>query len=90
MLLFVIKSLLQITLIYLKQYNNVQKVSFMIYKNNYVSNNTFNYLKDDNEFLKKLKIILKEEELFENELMSKHTTFRIGGPAKYFVNLTSF
>ena len=56
-----------------------------IYKNNYVSNNTFNYLKDDNEFLKKLKIILKEEELFENELMSKHTTFRIGGPAKYFV-----
>ena len=85
MLLFVIKSLLQITLIYLKQYNNVQKVSFMIYKNNYVSNNTFNYLKDDNEFLKKLKIILKEEELFENELMSKHTTFRIGGPAKYFV-----
>ena len=27
--------------------------------------------------------------LFENELMSKHTNFRIGGPAKWFVEVRS-
>lgn len=27
-------------------------------------------------------------ELLENEPMSRHTTFRIGGPARYFINLT--
>jgi UDP-N-acetylmuramate dehydrogenase len=32
-----------------------------------------------------LKNILKDEEIIENEIMSRHTTFKIGGPAKYFV-----
>jgi hypothetical protein len=37
------------------------------------------------DFIKSLKNILKEDELIENEIMQKHTTFRTGGPAKYFV-----
>ena len=51
-----------------------------IYKNIYISNNKFN-----TNLLKQLKNILKDDEIIENEIMSKHTTFRIGGPAKYFV-----
>ena len=36
-------------------------------------------------FLEKLGTILDKGEIFENEMMDKHTTFQIGGPAKYFV-----
>ena len=36
-------------------------------------------------FLNKLKFILKSDVFLIDELMSKHTTFKIGGPAKYFV-----
>ena len=32
-----------------------------------------------------MKNILKDEEIIENEIMSRHTTFKIGGPAKFFV-----
>ena len=41
--------------------------------------------KINDEFIRILKTILKENEIFENEKMSKHTTFKLGGPAKYFV-----
>ena len=60
-------------------------ISNKIYKNNNIleiySNNQN---KDRNEFINKLKDILNFNEFFENEMMNKHTTFRIGGPAKYF------
>ena len=36
-------------------------------------------------FFKKLKLILEKEEILENEFMNQHTTFQLGGPAKYFV-----
>lgn len=39
---------------------------------------------NEEEFLKMLKKILKDEEIIENEMMKKHTTFKIGGKAKYF------
>lgn len=35
--------------------------------------------------LKELSLILNEKNIFINEMMSKHTTFRIGGPADFFV-----
>jgi len=41
--------------------------------------------KIDEEFIIYLKNILKDEEIIENEMMSKHTTFKIGGPAKFFL-----
>ena len=35
-------------------------------------------------FLEKLKSILTDDEILLNENMDKHTTFKLGGPAKYF------
>ena len=40
---------------------------------------------DEKNFLTKLKLILDEDEILLNEIMSKHTTFKLGGPAKYFI-----
>ena len=37
------------------------------------------------ELGKKLLSILKEEQVKKDELMKSHTTFRVGGPAAYFV-----
>lgn len=37
-------------------------------------------------FLTKLKNIVAEQDILENEPMKKHTTFQVGGPAKYFVS----
>lgn len=37
------------------------------------------------EFIFRLEHILKKEQIFENEPMDRHTTFRIGGPADYFL-----
>ena len=36
-------------------------------------------------FINNLKSILKDDELIENEMMKKHTTFRTGGSARFFV-----
>ena len=32
-----------------------------------------------------LTLAVGADNVFENELLSKHTTFRIGGPARYFL-----
>lgn len=37
------------------------------------------------DFLSAIKNIAGEECIFCNEMMSDHTTFKVGGPAKYFV-----
>ena len=37
------------------------------------------------ELGKKLLSILKEEQVKKDEPMKSHTTFRVGGPADYFV-----
>ena len=41
------------------------------------------------QFLTKLKTILDNNEILENEMMNKHTTFKLGGPAKLFINPNS-
>ena len=41
--------------------------------------------KNEKLFLNKLKSILSTDEIIENEMMNKHTTFKLGGPAKFFV-----
>jgi UDP-N-acetylmuramate dehydrogenase len=40
---------------------------------------------NEKNFLNKLKSILGKDEIFENEMMDKHTTFQLGGPAKVFI-----
>ena len=50
----------------------------------------FNYIRREKSFINKLKLILKKENILKNEVMSKHTTFKIGGPAKYFIKPTKY
>ena len=37
-------------------------------------------------FLAKLQSIVASNDILENEPMKKHTTFQVGGPARYFVS----
>ena len=39
----------------------------------------------NDEFVKNIKIIFNEDEIIENAMMNKYTTFKIGGPSKYLV-----
>lgn len=41
------------------------------------------------DFFKKLQIIVNEEQIIQNELLSRHTTFRVGGPCDFFVTIQS-
>ena len=41
--------------------------------------------KKEREFTEKLKSFLDKDEFFENEMMFRHTTFQLGGPAKFFI-----
>jgi UDP-N-acetylmuramate dehydrogenase len=40
---------------------------------------------NDKIFLRKLKKFLDREEILENEMLFKHTTFELGGAAKFFI-----
>lgn len=42
-----------------------------------------------NEITEKLEKIIKKENILENEPMSKHTSFRIGGMADYLIKIES-
>ena len=39
--------------------------------------------------MENLRKILDEKEILENEMMNKHTTFELGGPAKFFIKPNS-
>ena len=39
----------------------------------------------EKKFFSKLKLILNNYEISENEMMKKHITFELGGPAKFFI-----
>ena len=41
------------------------------------------------DFLKEIASYMKEEDIKTDELMSKHTSFRVGGPAKVFLTVHS-
>ena len=40
---------------------------------------------NEKNFLTRLKLVLDDDEVFLNEIMRKHTTFKLGGPAKFFI-----
>ena len=79
---FVLFFLIIITVILI---NNISKDNKILISNPILSKKSIQQNKINDEFIKNLKIILNENEIFENEMMSKYTTFKIGGPAKYFV-----
>ena len=65
-------------------------IIFCLYKRNrqlgtILSKKSFDNEKNEKIFLEKLKIILNKDEILENEIMSKRTTFQLGGPAKFFI-----
>lgn len=64
-------------------FNYLYKSQFL--KINVLSKKSVKINKINEEFVNHLKYILKNDEIIENELMSKHTTFKLGGPAKFFV-----
>ena len=66
-------------------------VAFFKIKHQNIKLNTLLSRKSDDtnennrNFLDKLKSILENDEILENEMMNKHTTFQLGGPAKFFI-----
>lgn len=71
--------ILFLIIINIKNKNNIFEGFFQLSKKSIKTN------KIDEEFIINLKKILKYEEIIENEIMSKHTTFKIGGPARFFL-----
>lgn len=47
------------------------------------------YTQNEIKFLNQLKLVLDKNEIFENEMMNKHTTFQLGGQAKFFIRPNS-
>ena len=41
--------------------------------------------KNEKQFFERLRLFLDNDEIFINEMMNKHTTFELGGPAKFFI-----
>jgi UDP-N-acetylmuramate dehydrogenase len=78
-----ILSLLFIINFITSKYTNIKIKSIQISFNsskNYNKQNAIN-----KKFKRNLKSVLGPDEILENEMMSRHTTFRIGGPSKFFV-----
>ena len=69
-----------IVFLYIRNIKNNLKYNLSI-----LSKKTDNINKIHVELLNELKNLLKDEEIIVNEIMSRHTTFKIGGPAQYFV-----
>lgn len=44
---------------------------------------------DNKKIFENLKNIISEERIKQNELMSKHTSFKIGGPADFFIKINT-
>ena len=44
---------------------------------------------DNNKILENLKEIIPEEKIKQNEPMNKHTSFKVGGPAEFFVRIST-
>ena len=59
--------------------SKASKISFNL------SRKSSNQKKIDETFITNLKNVLDPDEICENEMMNKHTTFRTGGPARIFV-----
>jgi len=46
---------------------------------------SINSIRNNLDFFDKLKTILDNDEILENQMMKEHTTFQFGGPAKFFI-----
>ena len=55
----------------------------------FLSRKSIDNSQNEKMFFENLKIILDQNEILENEMMYKHTTFELGGPAKFFIKPNS-
>ena len=70
---------------YNKNQNGKENIKINVIKSkSFLSKKSMESKEFSEEFINELKNILKDDELIENEIMDKHTTFRIGGPARFF------
>ena len=67
-----------VVIFYIMNYGNIKLKTIISRKSIYNE-------KNERKFYEKLKHILDKDEIFENEMMDKHTTFQLGGPAKVFI-----
>jgi len=65
--------------------NNINKDYNKPGPHSFLSKKSIEQNRISDEFKRNLEDILNKDEIFVNEKMSKHTTFKIGGPAKFFV-----
>ena len=65
--------------------NNINKDYSIPEPHSFLSKKSIEQNHISDEFKRSLEDILNKDEIFVNEKMSKHTTFKIGGPAKFFV-----
>ena len=73
--------IIAIIIIFIKIKINVSKINNHSKLGHKLNNiNEFN-----EEFIRDLKSIFNEDEIIENAMMNRYTTFKIGGPAKYLV-----
>ena len=78
-----ILSLIFIIILITSKYTNTKIKSNQISFNSSIKSNKQNAI--NKKFKRNLKNVLDPDEILENEMLNKHTTFRIGGPSKFFV-----
>ena len=76
-------TVISLSCIFIFKYNKNLKIN-VAKTQSFLSKKSMESKEFSEEFIKELKSILKLDELIENEIMDKHTTFRIGGPARFF------
>ena len=84
-LIIIIIIIIIIFLLFIFILINIINKNIIFGTNSLLSKKSLKINKINTEFKINLKNILKNEEIIENETMSKHTTFKIGGPAKFFL-----
>ena len=81
--IFIIIIFFSILIVFFK-INNINK-NELLDNNSLLSKKSIKTNEINDEFIKNIKIIFKEDEIVENAMMNKYTTYKIGGPAKYLV-----
>ena len=78
---FKLFSLIFLAILFFTKFSSskTSKISFNLSKKSSIQNQI------DRKFISNLKNVLDPDEICENEMMNKHTTFRTGGPARIFV-----
>ena len=84
LLLYIIIIIIFFSILIIFIINNINKKD-LLNSNSKLSRKSIKTNEISDEFIKNIKIIFKDDEIIENAMMNKYTTFKIGGPAKYLI-----